>query len=297
MPFSKNENPTIPVSQNGLNFWVCAARPKTLIASMSPVLIGTFLAAKASSIHLSSFFFTFFFALLIQIGTNFANDYFDFFKGADSFLRIGPKRALQQGWITPTAMKWGIFIVFTAAFLCSLPLLWQTSVFGLFLVILSISFGLLYTAGPFPIAYVGLGELFVFPFFGPVAVCGAYFVQTHSISPVVALASLGPAFLSTSLLIANNLRDAESDKAFSKKTLIVRFGKTFGWFEYTASLLGAASIPLWLVLFFDAPLKLLAVSVIFPLFLPTIRKTNTQKLLQTSSILLTLYTILFCALW
>ena len=170
---------------------------------------------------------------------------------------------------------------------------------------LSILFGILYTGGPRPLGYVGLGELLVFVFFGPIATCGTYFLQTHSLCSSVFVASLAPGLLSCSVLIANNLRDENTDRVANKNTLIVRFGTHFGRWEYTLSIVGAALIPPLLVFLYQAPLTLLSASAILPLALPLIKKAfdfqdpvEIIPLLPKSSLLLLLYTLLFCiSLW
>lgn len=279
-----------------------ASRPRTWIASLSPVLLGTAFAAKEQPIDLFLFSLTAFFSLLIQIGTNFANDYFDFIKGADTAARKGPPRATQQGWISPLAMLRATFIIFSIAFAIAIPLMiragWQWS---LPLAILSILFGILYTGGPKPLGYMGLGELLVLIFFGPIATCGTYFLQTLSMHPLVFFGGLAPGFLSCSLLIANNLRDEESDRVAKKQTLVVRWGTRWGQWEYLFSLVAASSIPLILVFFYTAPKSLLSASLIFPLSFPLVKKAFFFKdplelisVLQGSAGLLFLYTAFFC---
>jgi 1,4-dihydroxy-2-naphthoate octaprenyltransferase len=237
------------------------------------------------------FALTLLFSLFIQIGTNFANDYFDFVKGADQF-RNGPKRATQEGWITPHAMWRGTCLIFACAIVVAIPLMLKAGLWSWFLAAACVAFGILYTGGPKPLGYQGLGELLVFPFFGPIACCGAYFLQTGTVSGPVFFASIAPGLLSCSILIANNLRDEKSDRIAGKKTLIVRFGRTFGSWEYTLSIVCAALIPL-----FSYPLA----SLILPLSIPYIRKAfrfrdplELISVLQGSALLLLLYTLLFC---
>lgn len=278
--------------------WVFATRPKTWIASLSPVLIG---ASMTSSISWTIFFFTAIFSLLIQIGTNFANDYFDFIKGADTKDRQGPKRAVQQGWISPSRMKQATFIVFILAFLIAIPLMMIAGSWSLVLTIAAIGFGVLYTGGPKPLGYLGLGELLVFFFFGPVATCGTYFLQTHVVDEAVLLASFAPGLFSCSLLIANNIRDEKTDRIVDKKTLVVRFGSLFGKLEYALSIGLPIFIPITLVLFYGAPINLIGVSFLFPIAIRLIKQAFTYQhpqefiaLLQGSSLLFFFYTLLFC---
>jgi len=291
MPLSKNENLISENSRSGLSSFILASRPKTWIAGISPVLIGTSLAGH--SVSWSLFFCALSFSLLIQIGTNYANDYYDFINGADA-KRVGPARAVASGWIAPSAMKTASLLTFGAAFLVSLPLVATSGLWALLFVFSSIAFGILYTGGPYPLGYMGLGELLVFPYFGPIAVCGAYFVQSHAFDPTVLLLSFAPGLLSCAILIANNLRDLETDAVAQKNTLVVRFGKTFGAWEYTISVVGAILLPTLLA--FYAPL------ILTPLALILIRKAFTfqtsqeaASLLPQTALLLIAFTALFCA--
>ncbi len=170
-------NPTnaqAPISRT--QAWILAARPKTLPAALTPVLVGTALAIHDSQFALLPALAAALGALLLQIGSNFANDYFDFFKGADTPERLGPTRVTAVGLISPSALRWGMVAVFGLAVLVGIYLLvvggWPIIVIG----VASILAALLYTGGPFPFGYYGLGDLFVFVFFGLVAVCGTYYV-------------------------------------------------------------------------------------------------------------------------
>src|SRR3990167_9009647 len=222
-----------------------AARPKTLPASLSPVFLGGFLAIKAGEFHPLTFTLTLLFSLLIQIGTNYANDYFDFIKGADTSARIGPKRAVQQGWIEPKAMWQIALLTFASAFLIAITLMLKAGLWSVLVAALCILFGILYTGGPKPLGYLGLGELLVFFFFGPVALAGTYFLQTGHLTNAVWLASIPPGLLSAAILTANNLRDYATDAVACKKTVVVRFGLLFGKRLFLSFLLLAAlfSIP------------------------------------------------------
>ena len=297
----KKESPITPASPSVPNSFFLAARPKTWIASLSPVLIGTAAASQNVALDGRVFFLTLLFSLFIQIGTNFANDYFDFLNGADTELRKGPKRATQEGWISPSAMRNATFAVFALAFFVALPLMLRAGFWSFGVAALCIAFGILYTGGPKPLGYLGLGELFVLVFFGPVAVWGAYFLQTGSSSGQVLLASLAPGLLSTAILIANNLRDEISDRAVGKNTLVVRFGHRFGCWEYGLSLFGAFLVPFALVFYFGAPLLILIASVPLLVFTPKIRGMLIHKdplklapLLPLSAALLILFTAGFC---
>lgn len=289
----KNENQTSLASPNGLERWLLASRPKTWIASLSPVLIGT---CMAPSISWKVFVLTALFALLIQIGTNFANDYFDFLSGADTHERKGPKRAVQQGWISPDTMKKATALVFGAAFLCAIPLMIVAGLWSLPITIIAIAFGILYTGGPKPLGYLGLGEILVFIFFGLVSTCGSYFLQTHTVTSSVLLASIAPGLFSCALLIANNIRDEVTDRKANKKTLVVRFGQLFGKIEFAFSIIIPLVIPLILVFFYQGPINLIGVFCLFPVARNVFKQEN---LLQGTTLLFFFYTLLyvFSYLW
>jgi 1,4-dihydroxy-2-naphthoate octaprenyltransferase len=294
----KSASPHVTVVPNALTAFFLAARPKTWIASVSPVCIGTIMAAR---IQWGTFVLALLFSLLIQIGTNYANDYFDFVNGADSKLRNGPKRATQEGWVRPASMLIATWLVFALALLIAIPLMAQAGLWSLFLAITCVAFGILYTGGPKPLGYLGLGEPLVFLFFGPVAVCGSYFLQTATCDMAIFAASLAPGFLSCAILIANNLRDEKSDKIAQKWTLVARWGRTFGAWEYTSAIGIAALIPLLLVFVFEAPLIVASTSLILPAAIPWIKKVFTYQdprelipVLPGTAMLLLLYTLLFC---
>jgi len=226
---------------NPLSIWLQASRPKTLIISAAPVAIGTAFAAP----HFDAliFLFTLLGALFIQIGTNLANDYFDFVKGSDTPARKGPIRVMQAGLVAPAAMRKALFLTFGAAALCSSYLVLKGGLAIAVLSSLSILLGLAYTAGPLPLAYLGLGDIFVLLFFGPVATGGTYYLQTDSLSPGVIAAGFGCGLIAAAVLTVNNLRDVDEDRRANKKTLCVRFGTLFGKWEYTLALVLAALIP------------------------------------------------------
>ena len=235
-----------------LNVWLLAVRPKTLGAALAPIMIGTTVAFAEGKGHAGAALAALLGALLIQIGTNFSNDYFDFIKGADTEERLGPMRATQAGLVSPQAMLKNFVLVFGLAVLVGIYLVyrggWPIVIIG----ILSIASGILYTGGPMPLGYLGLGDLFVLIFFGPVAVGGTYYVQSLEISEVVILAGFGPGLLATALLAVNNLRDEPTDKKVGKRTLAVRFGPGFARAEYLAAFALALILPFVLALRTDA---------------------------------------------
>ncbi|OGN64401.1 MAG: 1,4-dihydroxy-2-naphthoate octaprenyltransferase [Chlamydiae bacterium RIFCSPHIGHO2_12_FULL_49_9] len=304
MHSTKSASPTSANSPGVLKIYFLASRPKTWIAGASPVLIGGAIAFKERTFSPGLFLLTLLFSLFIQIGTNYANDYFDFVKGADSPKRIGPKRATLEGWVKPLHMLRASFFAFGAAFLVAIPQIFVAGAWSLPFVLLCISLGILYTGGPKPLGYLGLGDLFVFLFFGPIPVLGAYYLQTCHLNYSVFIASLAPALLSCAILAANNIRDEKSDRQANKKTLVVRFGRFFGATEYSLCIAMAAMVPWILIGFFKAPLELVAASLIFPLSLPLIKKAYQSQnpeelisLLPKTAFLLLLYTALFVVLW
>lgn len=231
---------------SSLAIWVQASRPKTLWAGAAPVVVAADLAHGDGAFHALAAFCALLGALLIQIATNFANDYYDFVKGTDTAERIGPVRATQAGWVKPETMRHATILAFALVFVPGAYLIarggWPLLAIGL----ISIACGLLYTAGPYPLGYVGLGDVFVLVFFGPVAVGGAYYVQTLEVTAPVLVAGLGPGLISVALLTVNNLRDVDTDRAAGKRTLAVRFGPRFARYEYLACLFGASlAVPLY----------------------------------------------------
>jgi 1,4-dihydroxy-2-naphthoate octaprenyltransferase len=223
--------------------WLTAARPKTLTAALVPVAIGTALAWTDGGLHLLAALAALAGALLIQIGTNFANDLFDYLKGADGADRVGPTRVTAAGWVSPDAMRVATAVVFGLAFASGLYLVWRGGWPILAIGLASIALGVLYTATRYALAYTGLADVVVFVFFGPVAVAGTYYVQTLDVTAAAVLAGVAPGLLSTALLVVNNLRDWREDQAAGKRTLIVRFGERFGRGLWTACVVGAALSP------------------------------------------------------
>ncbi|MBX7115988.1 MAG: 1,4-dihydroxy-2-naphthoate polyprenyltransferase [Myxococcaceae bacterium] len=224
-----------------------AARPRTLVAGVVPVAVGSAVAVREHTFSLVPALAALLGALLIQVGTNMANDYFDWKKGADTSERLGPARVTAQGLIAPEQVWWGAMACFAAAMVVGLYLVsvggWPILTVGL----LSIAAGYAYTGGPFPLGYNGLGDLFVMIFFGFVAVCGSYFVQTGRLSALVITASVPVGALGVALLAVNNVRDADTDAKAGKRTLVVRWGRGFGRAEYSVMLLLAFVVPaaLW----------------------------------------------------
>lgn len=211
-----------------MKHWLLAARPKTLTAAVVPVAAGTALAAsEAGRVLWTWALLALAGALLIQIATNLVNDAIDFRRGTDDAARVGPMRVTASGLIEPKRVMAGAWACFAAAAIVGIPLLirggWPLLAIGL----ASIAAGYVYTGGPYPLAYHGLGEVFVMLFFGFVAVGGTYYLQTLEWNADAAVAGLSVGLLSTGLLAVNNLRDREGDERSGKRTLAVRFGARF----------------------------------------------------------------------
>ena len=204
-----------------------ATRPKTLVISISPVIVGSSLAFKYGAFDYTLFLFTLLSALFIQIGTNFANDVYDFIKGADNDQRLGPVRAVQSQLISIKNMKILTAAAFLSAIFFGLPLVIKGGLPILTIGAISIISGYAYTAGPYPLGYNGWGDFFVFCFFGPIAVCGTYFLQTGFISYESFISGLIIGSLAVLLLCINNLRDISTDTEAGKRTIAVRFGHKF----------------------------------------------------------------------
>lgn len=226
--------------------WVLAARPKTLSAASVPVLVGSACAYALESFRAGPALAALAGALLLQIGANFANDVYDYEKGADTAERLGPTRAVQAGLITAAAMKRGMYLVFALSLLIGAYL---TAVAGpviLAIGVVSIISAVAYTGGPYPLGYNGLGDVFVFVFFGFVAVCGSVFVQLGHVPALALWCSVPVGALATAILVVNNLRDAEQDAKVGKRTLAVRLGRTVVLAEYGLLLALAYAVPLFL---------------------------------------------------
>jgi 1,4-dihydroxy-2-naphthoate polyprenyltransferase len=227
--------------------WILAARPATLPAAVVPVLVGAAAAlAEGVSFRPLVFAMTLLCSILIQIGTNFANDYSDFLKGADHEGRLGPVRVTQSGLISQSEVKRGILIAFGLAVLIGLYLAsiggWPIVAIGVFAVLS----GLAYTGGPFPLGYHGLGDVFVFVFFGVIAVTGTAYLQTEHWSSLALLLSIPIGLLVTNILVVNNLRDLPTDIAAGKRTLATRIGDRATRLQYALFMAVAYLVPLGL---------------------------------------------------
>jgi len=218
--------------ENKLNSWVLASRPKTLLAAVVPVMVGSALAISMKKFFLPYSIVAILCSILIQVGTNFTNDLYDFLKGSDTIKRKGPRRVLASGLISVTEMRTAIILIFGLTFLLGLYLVFSAGILILWVGIISIIAGIAYTAGPFPLAYNGLGDVFVFLFFGVVGTMGTFYLHTQEISLLSFVASIPVGALITNILIVNNYRDIEEDREANKRTLAVLLGRTFTRWQY-----------------------------------------------------------------
>lgn len=277
-------------------YWFSAFRVRTLPAALSPVFIGAILS---ESVHLLTFSLIIIVAVLIQIGTNLANDYFDYKNGADTEERLGPIRATSAGLITPQAMLRGVIVTFLLAFFIGLSLVYRGGLPILIIGVLSIISGIAYTGGPYPLGYNGLGDLFVLIFFGPIAVAGTSYLFDLQFSADIAFLGLGPGLLSMAILAVNNLRDCKEDKKTGKRTLAVRFGASFAKWEYVFSIVMASSLPIiWSLYRGLFELKMLLILFSLVMAIPNIYKVFTQSgqvlnmVLANTGKLMLVYTVL-----
>lgn len=228
--------------------WVMATRPKTLAAAAVPVLVGTGVAIAHGQFQWLPALVALLGAFLIQIGTNLANDYFDHQKGADNEDRLGPTRVVSSGLISPKAVRNAMILSFVLAAAVGSYLIWLGGWPILVIGVFSILSGIAYTGGPFPLGYNGLGDLFVFIFFGVIAVMGTYYVQALEWSLESFVASIPVGLLSVAILIVNNYRDIDTDRAAGKMTLAVRLGRHWTRVQYQACLAAAFVVPVVQVL-------------------------------------------------
>ena len=229
--------------------WILAARPATLPAAAVPVIVGAAAAvSEGARFKPMIFAVTLACALLIQVGTNFANDYSDFHRGADHEGRLGPTRVTQSGLITQAGVRRGIIVAFGLAVILGAVLIGYGGVPILIIGIASVLSGLAYTGGPFPLGYHGLGDVFVFVFFGLIAVTGTAYLQTGEWSRFALLLSIPTGLIVTNILVVNNLRDLPTDVAAGKRTLATRIGDPATRFQYVASMIAAYAIPVAIAL-------------------------------------------------
>ncbi|MDT9546043.1 MAG: 1,4-dihydroxy-2-naphthoate polyprenyltransferase [Chlorobium sp.] len=280
--------------------WVLAIRPKTLPAGAVPVVLGSALAAEAGSFVLLPALVALVCALGIQVATNFINEIYDFRKGADTSERLGPTRTVAAGLISENTMVRAAALLLGAVFLLGLYLVfiggWPILLIGM----LSILFAWAYTGGPRPIAYSGLGDFFVFVFFGLVAVGGTYFLQASSLEPRVLLAAIVPGAFSVNILLCNNIRDIATDRKVGKMTLPARIGAGPARMLYLLLTVLAYLVPVLLWASGSAVWVLLSL-LSFPLAVSTLRTLygsegrELNSVLASTGKLMTIHGTLFSA--
>lgn len=279
-----------------------ASRPQTLAAALVPVLVGAALAFQDDLLRWDTTLIALFCAFGIQIGTNFANDYFDFKKGADTPDRIGFERATASGQIAPQTMLRAVIVVMGISFAAGLYLVWVGGWIILIIGLLSLLFGILYTGGPYPLGYNGLGDLFVFIFFGVIAVTATYYINALKWDIRSLIASFAVGALCVNILVVNNLRDVEQDRLSGKRTLGVLFGERWLKAEYMIMVVIAYFVPiaLWIYNGFSHTLFLPLLSL--PAAVILIRqilyhedKRSLNRTLERTAQLMVLYGILLSA--
>ncbi|MBI3124915.1 MAG: 1,4-dihydroxy-2-naphthoate polyprenyltransferase [Ignavibacteriales bacterium] len=281
--------------------WVLATRPRTLPAALVPVLVGSSIAINDGMFKPLAAIVALLCAILIQIGTNFVNDLYDFLHGTDKKDRIGPKRVVTSGLISIPEMKLGIIFVFGLSFVLGMYLVhlagWEILLLG----VISILAGIAYTAGPFPLAYNGLGDIASFLFFGLIGTVGTYYVQANEISPFAFWSSIPVGALITNILVVNNYRDREEDQSNGKNTLAVLLGEKFARLQYVFFMI--VSYAILFVVYFTyknsawvfLPLISLPLSVKLIKMIFTLRGRELNKTLELTAKLSALYGLLFAA--
>lgn len=257
--------------------WLLASRPKTLLAAVVPVMVGSALAISMKKFFLSYSIVALLCSILIQVGTNFTNDLYDYLKGSDTVKRKGPRRVLASGLITVKAMKIAIVLVFGLTFILGLYLVYSTGLLILWVGIFSILAGIIYTAGPFPLAYNGLGDIFVFIFFGIVGTMGTFYLHTQEISYLAFLVSIPVGALITNILVVNNFRDIEEDREANKKTLAVILGREFSRWQFIFLIIISYLTSIILFLHFNFSHWIFLPFITLPLTFVLIKMLNTFK--------------------
>jgi len=296
-------SPTAP-DVTPLSAWWLAARPRTLPVSIAPVLVGSAIAIGDGRARLGPALAAALGALLLQLGSNFANDLFDFEQGADTADRIGPPRATQLGLLSPAAMRVGVVVALAGAVAVGLYLVSVAGWPVVFVGVASVVAAVAYTGGPWPFGYKGLGDPAVFVFFGLVAVMGTYYVQALTVTPAALAASVPVGCLATAILVVNNVRDIETDRVAGKRTLAVRFGRNAGRNEYTLLLgLAFAMLPYLLLRFGRSGFVMLPI-ILLPRAVSLVRTVRTRvegpplnAALAGTAQLLLFYAVLFSVGW
>lgn len=282
-----------------LDAWILASRPKTLLAALVPVGVGSSIAINDEKFQLVAALIALICSVLIQIGTNFVNDLYDFLAGTDKKERLGPKRAVASGFLSVSEMKTGIFITFGLSFVLGLYLVYITGWEILLLGVISIIAGIVYTAGPFPLAYNGLGDLASFLFFGLVGTVGTYYVQAREITATAFWSSIPVGALITNILVVNNYRDRLEDQSNGKHTLAVIMGDKFTRLQYVLFMIISYSI---LIIVYETykqsvlvflPILSLPLSIKLITMIYTLHGKDLNKALELTAKLSALYGLLF----
>ncbi len=287
-----------------LKIWTAATRPKTLTASIAPVAIGSAIAYGAGGFHAGACAAAAIGAIGVQVACNFANDYFDARKGADTSARLGPVRAVSTGLIAPNAMLAAALLALALIVApCTVYLASRAGWPFLALGAVASALALLYTGSKWALAYLGLGDLFALLFFGPVAVSATFAAQTTYWSIVPAVAGIGPGLIACAILTVNNLRDAESDRLANKLTLAVRFGPSFARLEFVACCIGAGVVAVGMALW-QGHWPLLVSMAAVVMLIPSIRRIRAgetgaplNEVLAATGRALLAYGILFSIGW
>lgn len=288
------------IRQNSAKAWMLAARPKTLTGAAVPVMIGLALTInyKLSTFNFIPAVLCLLFAFLMQIDANFINDYFDWKDGLDDEHRLGPRRACQQGWVTPKAMRWAIAMTTMTACLVGLPLIYYGGWNMVWVGLACVVFCFLYTT---LLSRIGLGDLLVLLFFGIVPVCATFYIQTHTLTKEVVLSSIACGLVIDTLLVVNNYRDRDNDRRVGKRTLVVLIGERATEILYLA--LGLIAFHMGLTFFFQGQYFTFFLPVIYlMLHARTYRKMKAIKrgkalngILAENARNMFIYGILFCA--
>ena len=289
------------IDKTKIDSWIIASRPRTLLAAFVPVMVGSAVAFNEGKLKIILSLSALLCSLLIQVGTNFTNDLYDFLKGSDTTKRKGPRRVLASGLISVGEMKTAIVLTFLTAFLIGLFLVYHGGFVILVIGILSILAGLAYTAGPYPLAYNALGDIFVFMFFGIIGTVGTYYLHTNDLSIVSFISSIPVGALVTNILVVNNYRDIEEDKTAGKKTLAVKLGKNFTLYQFTFLIVLSFLVPLLLFAFFNASIWIFLPYLTLPIaykvisMIYTLNGTQLNTTLELTARLSAIYGLLFSA--
>jgi 1,4-dihydroxy-2-naphthoate octaprenyltransferase len=300
----------VTVHENQLNImtltdkidsWIIASRPRTLLAAFVPVMVGSAVAFNEGKLNIIFSLAALICSVLIQVGTNFTNDLYDFLNGADTVKRKGPRRVLASGLISVNEMKAAVIITFLTSFLIGLYLVYHGGFVILVIGVLSIIAGFAYTAGPYPLAYNALGDIFVFMFFGIVGTVGTYFLHTQNLSIISFISSVPVGALVTNILVVNNYRDVDEDKATGKRTLAVKFGKNFTRYQFIFLIAISFIVPLLLFVFFNASIFIFLPYLTLPIaykaitMIYTLTGIELNKTLELTAKLSAIYGLLFSA--